>query len=108
MSSRSSPVEDTGLAAPMLVPGAMTAKLAAAVIKVPADPALAPPGVTYTATGMGDSSRSSTIFRVDPSSPPGVSNSMTRSAAWGLTRFLQSTGDEPLFDGIDDSLYVHH
>ena len=46
VSSRSSPVDETGVAAPMFDPGAMTAKLAAAVIKVPADPACAPRGET--------------------------------------------------------------
>ena len=46
VSSKSRPVEETGVAAPMLVPGAMTAKLAAAVINVPAEPAPAPCGET--------------------------------------------------------------
>ena len=43
---RSSPEPLMGEAAPMLVVGSMTAKLAAAVMKVPAEAACAPEGVT--------------------------------------------------------------
>ena len=46
VSPKSCPVDDTGVAAPMFVPGAITAKLAAAVMNVPADPARAPAGDT--------------------------------------------------------------
>ena len=45
VSSMSSPVDEIGAAAPILEPGDITAKLAAAAIKVPADPALAPLGI---------------------------------------------------------------
>ena len=42
----SRPSDMIGVAAPMFVPGAITAKLAAATKKVPADAALAPAGET--------------------------------------------------------------
>ena len=70
----SSPVDEIGAAAPILEPGDITAKLAAAAIKVPADPALAPLGYTNTDTGNGDSSNRLTISLVGPRRPPGVSN----------------------------------
>ena len=47
----SPPSDLTGEAAPMVVPGAMTAKLAAAVMKVPADAARAPAGPTIYRDG---------------------------------------------------------
>ena len=65
----------------MLVPGAITAKLAAAVMNVPAEPALAPLGETYTATGIGDSRSNWTMSLVAPRRPPGVSSWMTKSVA---------------------------
>ena len=77
----SPPSDLTGEAAPMVVPGAMTAKWAAAVMKVPADAARAPAGPTNTATGTSESRIPSTISRVDSSRPPGVSSWMTTSDA---------------------------
>ena len=68
----------------MFVPGAITAKLAAAATKVPAEAALAPAGATYTATGTSDSRMLSTISRVESSNPPGVSNWITTSDAPSL------------------------
>ena len=81
VSSRSAPVDETGVAAPMLDPGAITAKFAAAVRNVPADPACAPWGETYTTTGRGAASSRSTMSRVAPSMPPGVSSLMTSTVA---------------------------
>ena len=82
VSGKSPPVIVTGLAAPIFVPGAITAKLAAAVIKVPADPALAPCGLTYTTDGTLDSRNSLTICRVASSSPPGVFKDNTSNFAF--------------------------
>ena len=81
VSPKSCPPEATGVAAPILVPGAITAKLAAAVMKVPAEPALAPLGETYTATGTRASNSSSTMSLVEERRPPGVSSSMTTRVA---------------------------
>ena len=79
VSGRSAPPAPTAAAAPMLVPGAITAKLAAAATKVPAEAALAPAGDTYTATGTCASRSRSTISRVESTRPPGVSKRMTAS-----------------------------
>ena len=70
-----------GAAAPMLVLGAMTAKLAAAVMKVPAEAARAPGGDTYTAVGTLSLNRSSVIFWVELRRPPGVSSFMITTSA---------------------------
>ena len=70
-----------GCAAPIVVPGAIAARLAAIVTNIPADAALAPDGATYTITGSGAPSRSSTSLRVVLNKPPGVSNSMTNARA---------------------------
>jgi hypothetical protein len=48
----SSPPNETGWAAPICVPGAITATLAAMVINTPAEAALAPLGETYTIIGI--------------------------------------------------------
>ena len=71
----------------MLVPGAIAATWPAAVMKVPADAACAPGGETYTTTGTGDAKMDVTIFRVDDSSPPGVSISTTTTAAPSRSAF---------------------
>src|SRR5437870_1870483 len=84
----SPPVADTGDAAPMLVPGAIAAKLAAAKMNVPADAARAPLGATYTATGTLAASRRWTILRVASYMPPGVSSWMTKSAACSCSAWL--------------------
>ena len=65
----------------MLVLGAMTAKLAAAVMKVPAEAARAPGGDTYTAVGTLSLNRSSVIFWVELRRPPGVSSFMITTSA---------------------------
>ncbi len=72
----------TGWAAPMLVPGAIAAISAARVMRTPADAARAPDGETYTATGTLVLRIACTIWRIAVSSPPGVSSSTTRSAAF--------------------------
>ena len=46
VSGRSTPSLPTGLAAPMLLPGAIAAAWPARVMKVPAEPACAPVGAT--------------------------------------------------------------
>ena len=87
VSGRSSPEPLMGEAAPMLVAGAMTAKLAATVMKVPAEAACAPEGETKTATGERDSRMVSTMSRVESRRPPGVSSSTmmsTASSSWAL------------------------
>ena len=77
----SPPDELTGDAAPMLVAGAITAKLAATVMNVPADAACAPAGETKTATGARDPRIASIMLRMESARPPGVSSSITISAA---------------------------
>ena len=74
VSGRSSPEDPTGLAAPMLVPGAMTAKVAAAVMNVPAEAACAPRGDTNTTEGTSAFSKCWVILRVESRRPPGVSS----------------------------------
>ena len=94
------PPDATGVAAPMLVPGAITAKWAAAVIKVPAEPARAPGGETYTATGTRAVSSSSTIFRVELSSPPGVSRWIITRAAWSSSAWRRVRAINRSFTGL--------
>jgi len=72
----------TGWAAPMLVPGAMAAIWEAKVMKTPAEAALAPLGETYTTTGTWLFIIALTIWRIDLSSPPGVSSFITRHWAF--------------------------
>src|SRR4029453_17775794 len=91
----SPPVADTGDAAPMLVPGAIAAKLAAAKMNVPADAARAPLGATYTATGTLAASRRWTILRVASYMPPGVSSWMTKSAARSCSAWLTAWAINP-------------
>jgi len=90
-----SPVADTGDAAPMLVPGAMTAKLAAVKMNVPADAARAPLGATYTATGTSAASRCWTILRVASYAPPGVSSWMTKRATCSCSAWLTAWAINP-------------
>ena len=68
------PFELIGVAAPMLVCGAIAATSAASVMNTPAEPARAPFGETYTTTGIGAPSIFLIILRIDSSSPPGVSS----------------------------------
>ena len=76
-----SPPLPTGLAAPMTVSGAMAAAWPASVISVPAEPAHARRGATYTTTGTALTPMSETISCIVPMYPPGVlSWMMTRSA----------------------------
>jgi NAD(P)-dependent dehydrogenase (short-subunit alcohol dehydrogenase family) len=86
-SGMSSPPPATGVAAPMFVPGAITATLLAIVMKVPALAALAPGGATHTIVGSGASSSVPTIWRVESSAPPGVFRRITTASApsrWAL------------------------
>jgi formate-dependent nitrite reductase membrane component NrfD len=71
--SRSPPSIDTGVAAPMAVPGAMAATWAANVMMAPADAARAPWGLTCTITGTEEPRISRTMRRIEVSRPPGVS-----------------------------------
>ena len=71
----------TGCAAPMLVPGAITATCAARVIKTPAEPARAPEGEMYTTTGTVAASSALQMMRVVESRPPGVSISMISASS---------------------------
>ena len=77
----SCPPDPTGDAAPMLVPGAMSAMLPASVMNVPALAARAPCGATQVITGTGDSRMSCVIERIASSDPPGVSIWNTTAAA---------------------------
>ena len=66
-----------GVAAPMLVPGAIAATSPAMVTNTPADAARAPPGVTHVMIGTVEASMLFTMSRMLLSSPPGVSISIT-------------------------------
>ncbi len=79
--SMSAPWPPTGVAAPMLVAGAIAATWPASVMKVPALAARLPAGATHTITGIGASSSAWTMSRVASSEPPGVSSSMTTAGA---------------------------
>ncbi len=75
------PPAPTGWAAPMFVPGAITATSAAIVIITPAEAARAPRGATKTTIGTLLPRMSLMINRMDSARPPGVSNSIIRQAA---------------------------
>ena len=77
----SEPSPEMGVAAPMLVAGAMAATWAARVRKVPALAARLPAGPTQTKTGISADSWAWTMSRVASREPPGVSSSMTTAAA---------------------------
>ena len=87
VSGRSSPPLPTGVAAPMLVLGAITATCAAAVMKVPAEAACAPRGETKTTVGTVALSRDSDILRVEERRPPGVFNRMITTSACSSSPF---------------------
>ena len=74
------PVPLIGVDEPMFASGAMTSRSAASEIQTPAEAARAPFGETYTITGTGETSSSCTIFRIELSSPPGVSSTITAAA----------------------------
>src|SRR4029453_4156381 len=95
----SCPCADSGDAAPMLVPGAMTAKLAAAKMNVPADAARAPFGATYTATGTLAASSCWTILRVASYAPPGVSSWMTKRASCSCSAWPTAWAINPCVTG---------
>jgi hypothetical protein len=61
------------VAAPIAVPGAMAAMLAACAMNEPADAARAPSGLTYAMIGASDRRNRWTICRIELSRPPGVS-----------------------------------
>jgi len=81
LSEISPPCRSTGVAAPIVVPGAMAARWAEKVMIAPAEAARAPEGVTYTTTGTRAFRKVWVISRIEASSPPGVSSSTSR-AAW--------------------------
>src|SRR5690606_30379936 len=66
----------TGVAAPRLVPGAMAAIWLAYSMYTPALAARAPLGATYIATGTGEARMFLIMWRMEVSSPPGVSISI--------------------------------
>ena len=76
-----SPPAVTGCAAPMCVPGAITATSAASTMMNPAEAARAPDGPTKTTTGARAAIMRDTIVRVESSRPPGVRSSITVTAA---------------------------
>ena len=65
----------------MLVPGAIAATCPASVMKVPAEAAQAPWGVTYTMTGSFAFSIAWMMSLVEASRPPGVSSSISTAIA---------------------------
>jgi len=65
----------------MLVPGAIAATCPAMVMKVPAEPAQAPCGATYTSTGTRALSIAWITSLVDSTSPPGVSSWSSSASA---------------------------
>ncbi len=77
----SSPVPEMGLAAPMLVPGAIQARCAARVMNVPALAARPPAGATHTMTGSGASRKAPVIVWVASRLPPGVFSLTTTTSA---------------------------
>ena len=91
--STSSPVAVIGVAAPMVVLGAIAAMWPAMAMKVPADTASAPGGPTQVMTGTLERSMRPTISFIAPISPPGVSmrSSTARallSSAWSIARSM--------------------
>src|SRR5665647_1694121 len=89
----------TGWAEPVLVPGAMTKMSQAMAMKNPAEADREPLGPTNAATGVLALTIASMIWRMEVSSPPGVSSvRMTRSAPWpsafsrDLTTYSEVTG----------------
>ncbi len=79
--SMSSPVPVIGVAAPMLVVGAIAATWAAMAMKVPAEAACAPGGKTNVITGTSACWMRPTMPRILPMVPPGVSIRITTAAA---------------------------
>ncbi len=70
-----------GEAAPMLVPGAISAMFAERVMNVPALAANPPAGATHTITGIFASRNVPTMAFVERRSPPGVLSFTTTAAA---------------------------
>jgi hypothetical protein len=77
LSLTSAPSSETGVDAPIAVPGAMAATCADNAMSAPAEPARAPWGLTYATTGTSAARNPWTMSRIDSSSPPGVSISTT-------------------------------
>ncbi len=65
----------------MLVPGIIAATFAASVMKVPADVAVAPRGLTKTIVGTVAFNIAWMMSWVDETRPPGVSSSISTAAA---------------------------
>ena len=91
--STSSPVAVTGVAAPIVVFGAIPATWPAMAMNVPADTASAPGGPTQVMTGTSERSMRPTISFIAPISPPGVSmrSSTARPrlfSAWSMARSM--------------------
>ena len=66
---------------PVFVPGAIAASAAASAMNVPAEAARAPAGETKTITGRLEAFIDLMIWRIELSSPPVVSSSMTTATA---------------------------
>ncbi len=75
------PSLEMGLAAPMLVPGAIQARCAASVMNVPALAARPPAGATQTMTGTSASRNVLVIDCVASRLPPGVLSLTTTTSA---------------------------
>ena len=77
----SSPVPVTGVAAPIVVFGAIAATWPASATNVPAETAAAPGGPTHATTGTEAPSMRPTMSFIAPISPPGVSMRSSTAAA---------------------------
>ena len=91
----------TGCAAPIDVPGAIAATWPAIVMKVPADPAQAPCGATYTITGTLALSIAWMMSLVAETRPPGVSSSRISATAPSSAALRDRALDEVGRRGID-------
>src|SRR6185436_11968161 len=80
-SEATAPDSPTGCAAPTLVAGAIAATFVDNRMNVPADAARAPEGETYPITGTFAFRIACVIWRIDESSPPGVSSVSSTAAA---------------------------
>ena len=104
----SSPLSETGVAAPKCVVGAMTATWLASRMYVPALSALAPAGVTKVATGIGELRISWTMSRIGFTRPPGVSMSIMTSSGILFPGMLQAAREVICGCDADPALDLEH
>ena len=97
---------DTGCAAPMWVPGAITATSAASAMMKPAEAARAPDGPTKTTTGVRAAIIRDTIVRVESSRPPGVRSTRTVTAAPVVSARAIDLVEELGGDRMDDAVVL--